>query len=98
MFLQSAVQDLDYENELELLYAVVTLPEGEETAASLCFIDDLTGHVTKTIALPTWNHVRDTSSVKAIEQYVFLDKVIVKAFFPKLILKLNQSTIFSYGW
>ena len=57
--LQSAVQDLDYENELELLYVVVTLPDGEDTAASLCFIDDLTGRVTKTVPLPTWNHVRE---------------------------------------
>ena len=44
VFLQSAIQDVDYENEVELLYAVVTLPDGDEgTLALLCFVDDKTG-------------------------------------------------------
>ena len=49
---------MDYENELELMYAVVTLPDGEETAALLCFINDHTGQVTKRVPLPTWVQVR----------------------------------------
>ena len=59
VFLQSAIQDVDYENEVELLYAVVTLPDGDEgTLALLCFVDDKTGMVTKKVPLPTWKPVR----------------------------------------
>ena len=56
---QSAVQDIDYENELDLLYSVITLPEGEQAKAYFCFIDDTNGRITKTVALPTWNFVRN---------------------------------------
>jgi len=49
---------LDYENEVEMLYAVVTLPEGDEgTLAQLCFVDDRTGRITKKVPLPTWKPV-----------------------------------------
>ena len=48
---------MDHENELDLLYTVITLPEGEETVAQLCFLDDNTGKITKTVPLPTWNPV-----------------------------------------
>ena len=52
------MQDLDYENEVELLYAVVTLPTGsEDTRALLCFMDDRTGRITKEVPLPTWKPV-----------------------------------------
>lgn len=54
---KTAVQDLDYENELELLYAVVSVSEGEQTRAQLCFLDDETGRVLKTIPIPTWKQV-----------------------------------------
>ena len=56
---QSAVQDLDFENELDLLYAVVTLPssDGEGTCAWLYFIDDNNGHIIKAVSLPTWKPV-----------------------------------------
>ena len=37
---------MDHENELDLLYTVITLPEGEETVAQLCFLDDNTGKIT----------------------------------------------------
>ena len=57
VILQSAVQDLDYENELDLLYVVVTLPEGEETRAFLYFINDKTGAIEKTVPLTSWNAV-----------------------------------------
>ena len=52
------VQDIDYENELELLYAVVTRPGADETVeAQLHFIDDDTGLTKKVISLPEWNDV-----------------------------------------
>jgi hypothetical protein len=50
----SAVQDVDFENELDLLHVVITIPEGEQTSAYFCFIDDTTGSITKTIPLPSW--------------------------------------------
>ncbi|XP_019855873.1 PREDICTED: DDB1- and CUL4-associated factor 17-like isoform X1 [Amphimedon queenslandica] len=56
-YLVSAVQDLDYENETNLLYAVITVPEGEQTIAFLCFLDDKTGAVTKKVPLPTWSPI-----------------------------------------
>ncbi|XP_065920956.1 DDB1- and CUL4-associated factor 17-like isoform X2 [Dysidea avara] len=50
------VQDTDYENELELLYAVVTQPGyNESVETQLHFIDDKTGSSTKIIPLPEWN-------------------------------------------
>ena len=58
VLLQSAIQDVDYENEVELLYVVVTVPGGDEgTRALLCFIDDKTGVITKKIPIPTWHPV-----------------------------------------
>ena len=52
------VQDIDYENELELLYAVVTRPGADETVeAQLHFIDDDSGLTKKVISLPEWNDV-----------------------------------------
>ncbi len=48
--LQSTVhQDVDYENELDLLHAVVTLPsrDGDGTEAWFCFLDDRTGEIIK---------------------------------------------------
>lgn len=58
----SAIQDVDYENEVELLYVVVTVPGGDEgTRALLCFIDDKTGVITKKIPIPTWHPDADNS-------------------------------------
>ena len=57
---QSAIQDVDYENELDLLYAVVTLrdPSREGSmAASLFFVHDKTGDLLKKVPLPTWKPV-----------------------------------------
>jgi len=55
------VQDIDYENELELLYAVVTQPGyNESVETQLHFIDDKTGLSTKIIPLPQWNEVSVT--------------------------------------
>ncbi len=51
------MQDLDYENELELLYAVITMPEGEGTKALLCFINESNGTIDKIVPLPTWDSV-----------------------------------------
>jgi len=52
------VQDVDYENELELLYAVVTHSGCNELVETkLHFIDDKTGSSTKIIPLPQWNDV-----------------------------------------
>lgn len=52
------VQDIDYENELELLYAVVTQPGAdEEVEAHLHFIDDDTGLTKKLVSLPEWDEV-----------------------------------------
>ena len=57
--MQSAVQDVDYENELDLLHAVVTLPsrDGDGTEAWFCFLDDRTGEIIKKVSLPTWKTV-----------------------------------------
>ena len=60
IFIQSAIQDVDYENELDLLYAVVTLhdPSREGSmAASLFFVHDKTGDLLKKVPLPTWKPV-----------------------------------------
>lgn len=58
------MQDLDYENEVELLYAVVTIPEGEEgTKALLCFINEKMGSIEKIVPIPTWDPVRLLSKV-----------------------------------
>lgn len=59
--LQSAVQDVDYENELDLLHAVVTLPsrDGDGTEAWFCFLDDRTGEIIKKVSLPTWKTVSE---------------------------------------
>ena len=57
---QSAIQDVDYENELDLLYAVVTLhdPSREGSMeASLYFVHDKTGDLLKKVPLPTWKPV-----------------------------------------
>ena len=52
------MQDTDYENELELLYAVVTQPgHGESVETHLHFLDDKTGSSYKAIPLPEWNEV-----------------------------------------
>ena len=58
---QSAIQDVDYENELDLRYAVVTLhdPSREGSMeASLFFVHDKTGDLLKKVPLPTWKPVR----------------------------------------
>ena len=54
---QTTVQDLDYENELELLYVVVSVCEGEQTRVQLYFLDDETGEVLKEVPIPTWKQV-----------------------------------------
>ncbi len=60
--IQSAVQDMDYKNELDLLHAVVTLPsrDGNGTEAWFCFLDDRTGEVIKKVYLPTWKTISDS--------------------------------------
>ena len=42
---------------MDLVYAVVTLPAGDDTEALLIFIDDKIGQVLKTIRIPTWLQV-----------------------------------------
>ena len=39
---------------MDLVYAVVTMPAGDDTEALLIFIEDKTGQVLKTIRIPTW--------------------------------------------
>ena len=41
------------------MYAVVTLPAGDDTVAYLFFLDDKTGCVLKKIEIPTWKQVND---------------------------------------
>lgn len=63
--MQSAIQDVDYENEVDLLYAVVTLPDRTSESnmqANLYFIDDKTGRLTKCVPIPTWRPVIITQS------------------------------------
>ena len=56
------MQDIDYENELELLYAVVTKPGADETVeAQLHFIDDDTGMTKRLVSLPQWDEVNNFS-------------------------------------
>ena len=64
---QSAIQDVDYENELDLLYAVVTLRDpsrDENMEASLYFVNDKTGDILKKVPLPTWRAVSLAISCK----------------------------------
>ena len=51
------MQDLDYENELNLLYVIVTVPEGESAKALLCMINEKKGTIDKIVPLPTWDAV-----------------------------------------
>ena len=58
--MQSAVQDVDYENETDLLYAVVTLQDPTSTTNMQCnlyFINEKNGAILKTVPLPTWKPV-----------------------------------------
>ena len=58
------MQDIDYENELELLYAVVTRPgAGETVEAQLHFVDDETGLTKKLVSLPQWDEVRGYNGI-----------------------------------
>ena len=58
---------MDYENETDLLYAVVTLPDStsdDNMQSNLYFINERNGSVLKTVPLPTWepvSHYRLTS-------------------------------------
>ena len=57
---QSAVQDVDFENELDLLYAVVTLPDASSAndfQCNLYFINENDGTILKTVPIPTWKQV-----------------------------------------
>ena len=52
---------MDFENELDLLYAVVTLPDPsteENFQCNLYFIDESNGSILKKVPLPTWEQVR----------------------------------------
>jgi len=54
------VQDVDFENELDLLYAVVTLPDETSECDFQCnlyFIDERDGSILKTVSIPTWKQV-----------------------------------------
>ena len=42
---------------MDLVYAIVTLPAGDDTVALLLFIDDKTGDVLKKVPIPTWQQV-----------------------------------------
>lgn len=66
---QSAVQDVDYENELDLLYAVVTLPAQHDSSSEawLCFVDERNGNILRRIALPTWKTVSVSIRYSPIE-------------------------------
>ena len=64
------VQDIDYENEMELLYAVVTQPgAGETVEAHMHFIDDDTGSTKRLVSLSEWNDVNEYSSYVGIYTY-----------------------------
>ena len=39
------------------MYAVVTLPAGDDTSAYVFFLDDKTGNVLKKIEITTWKQV-----------------------------------------
>ena len=46
---------MDYENEVDLLQAVITLPEEQDVnKATLFFIDEPTERVVKEVPHPTW--------------------------------------------
>ena len=61
------MQDIDYENELELLYAVVTRPGADEIVeAQLHFIDDETGLTKKLVSLPQWDEVNKYYSLSIL--------------------------------
>ena len=36
---------------------MVSVSEGEQTRVQLCFLDDETGRVLKTVPIPTWKQV-----------------------------------------
>ena len=63
VYIQSAIQDVDYENETDLLYVVVTLPDRETDSDMQCniyFINEKDGSVLKTVPIPTWEPVSCT--------------------------------------
>ena len=56
-FLQSSLQKVELEDEVDLVYAVVTLPAGDDTSAYVFFLDDKTGNVLKKTEITTWKQV-----------------------------------------
>ena len=59
-FPQSSLQKVELEDEVDLVYAVVTLPAGDDTSAYLFFLDDKTGKVLKKTEISTWKQVERT--------------------------------------
>ena len=60
---------------MDLVYAVVTLPAGDDTVALLLFIDDKTGDVLKKVQIPTWQQVYS----------IPLQKLLVHTFLQALV-------------
>ena len=55
--LQSSLQKVELEDEVNLVYAVVTLPAGNDTCAYLFFLDDKT-------EITTWKQIKCNSEVR----------------------------------
>ena len=64
--LQSSLQKVELEDEVNLVYAVVTLPAGDDTSAYLFFLDDKTGNVLKKTEMTTWKQVKCNIEVKEL--------------------------------
>ncbi|CAI8048148.1 DDB1- and CUL4-associated factor 17 [Geodia barretti] len=53
--LSSSLHKVELEDEVDLVFAVVTLPAGDDdVSAYLFFLDDKTGTILKTVEIPTW--------------------------------------------
>ena len=50
---------MELEDEVDLVYALVTLPAGDDTVAQLFFIEDKTGEILKRVEIPSWKQVID---------------------------------------
>ena len=62
---QCLIHEVDYENELDLVYAVVT-NGGSPSSTFLVFFDDWTGNILKTFPLETWQEVGDHVCLSAV--------------------------------
>lgn len=74
--LQSSLQKVELEDEVDLVYAVVTLPAGDDTSAYLFFLDDKTGNVLKKTEITTWKQVKCNSEVKELSLIEVYSKLL----------------------